>query len=176
MTKTREPSAFELPAALSRDGFALRPEAEGDIPFLVELYASTREAELAAVPWTPEQKRAFLLQQFEAQRRDYRTRLEGCVFDVIERGGEPIGRLYLHARGCALHVVDISLAPIWRGRGVGGAILEAVIASAHADGLAVGIFVEKYNPALSLYRRLGFVEIADHGVYLEMERAPKPAS
>jgi ribosomal protein S18 acetylase RimI-like enzyme len=176
MTKTREPSAFELPAALSRDGFALRPETEGDIPFLVELYASTREAELAPVPWTLEQKRAFLLQQFDAQRRDYRARLLGCVFGIIERGGEPIGRLYLDARGRALHVVDIALAPQWRGRGVGGAILEAVIASARADGLAVGIFVEKYNPALSLYRRLGFVETADHGVYLEMERAPEPAS
>jgi GNAT superfamily N-acetyltransferase len=171
MTETREPPAFHLPAALSRDGFALRPETEGDIPFLAGLYASTREAELTPVPWTPEQKSAFLLQQFDAQRRDYRTRLLGCVFHIVERGGEPIGRLYLDARGSVLHIVDIALTPQWRGRGVGGAILEAVIATARAEGLAVGIFVEKYNPALSLYRRLGFAEIADHGVYLEMERA-----
>ena len=33
--------------------------------------------------------------------------------------------------------------------------------------------VEKYNPALQLYRRLGFTDVADHEVYLEMEWRPQ---
>jgi ribosomal protein S18 acetylase RimI-like enzyme len=35
--------------------------------------------------------------------------------------------------------------------------------------------VEKFNPALRLYRRLGFTEIGDHGVYWEMEWLPDRA-
>ncbi len=49
-------SAFALPAALLSQGFALRPETDADIPFLIALYASTREEELASVPWSAEQK------------------------------------------------------------------------------------------------------------------------
>ncbi len=41
-----------------------------------------------------------------------------------------------------------------------------------AAGTAVRIHVERNNPALGLYHRLGFREIEDQGVYLLMERAP----
>ena len=165
-------ASFRLPAALANDGFALRPERDDDAPFLLALYSSTRADELAQTPWSQEQKAAFLAMQFAAQRQHYRTHTPDGVWLVLERAGEPIGRLYLEDRGERLHVVDISLAPAWRGRGLGGQLLERLIETAGRAGRSVGIFVEKFNPALRLYRRLGFVEIGDTGVYLEMEREP----
>jgi ribosomal protein S18 acetylase RimI-like enzyme len=167
------PPAFFLPAALLSQGFRLRPEGEADIPFLQRLYASTREEELAIVPWSAEQKAAFLAGQFQAQRHHYRTYIPDCAFDVIERDGEPVGRLYLEERQTQLHIVDIALMPAWRGQGLGSAIMQALQAAAAAQGKGVGIFVEKFNPALRLYRRLGFAEIADREVYLEMEWLPE---
>jgi len=171
--KSPPPSpGFELPVALSSQGFRLRPETDADIPFLRRLYASTREEELKPVDWSAEQKQAFLASQFEAQRRYYRATIEGCAFDVIEHHGVPAGRLYLQLRQTRLHIVDISLVPEWRGQGVGTSILQALQAEGRGRDKAVGIFVEKFNPALRLYRRLGFADIADHGVYLEMEWLP----
>ena len=41
-----------------------RPIGGEDMEFLCSLYASTREEELAPVPWPPEHKMAFLRQQF----------------------------------------------------------------------------------------------------------------
>lgn len=164
------PPAFALPAALVSRGFALRPETDDDIAFLFALFASTRVDELAQVGWSDEQKHAFLAMQFDAQRRHYRTQIPSCAFDVIACDGEPVGRLYLETRVTQLHIVDIALMPQWRGKGIGTAILESLVAQARDCGRGVGIFVEKFNPALQLYRRLGFVEIADTGVYLEMER------
>ena len=172
MTLQQAPPAFALPAALLSQGFALRPETDADLAFLMRLFASTREEELAPVPWSEAEKQAFLAHQFQAQRHHYRTFIAGCAFDVIEQNGEPAGRLYLEVRRTQLHIVDISLLPDWRGRGVGTAILEALQAAGRASGKGVGIFVEKFNPALRLYRRLGFTDIADHGVYLEMEWRP----
>lgn len=169
MTLAPAPPAFALPAALLSEGFALRRESERDLPFLMALFASTRANELAVVPWSEDQKRTFVAQQFEAQRRHYRAYHPTCAFDIIERNGVPAGRLYLEARATALHIIDIALLPEWRGRGVGTAILTASQAEAHARGLAVSLLVEKFNPALRLYRRLGFADAADHGVYLEME-------
>ena len=165
----QQPPAFTLPVALLSQGFLLRPETDADIPFLMHLYASTREAELAPLPWSSEQKQAFLASQFQAQRHHYRTRIVGCGFEVMVHNGRPAGRLYLNAGPTRLHIVDIALLPEWRGRGIGTAILTALQATADADGKGVGIFVEKFNPALRLYRRLGFTEIADHGIYLEMD-------
>ena len=169
MSLQQAPPAFALPAALSSQGFALRPETEADIAFLMRLYASTREEELAGVPWTAEQKGAFLAQQFQAQRTHYRRHFAGSAFDVLEQNGEPVGRLYLQGRQAQLHIIDIALLPDWRGSGVGAAILKALQVAARARGKGVGIMVEKFNPARRLYQRLGFKPIADHGIYLEME-------
>jgi ribosomal protein S18 acetylase RimI-like enzyme len=173
---SRQPRVFEVPAALRAQGYCLRAETDGDIAFLIGLYASTRAEELAQiVDWSAEQKQAFLASQFRAQRHHYRTHIADCAFDIIEQHGRPAGRLYLDARRSRLHIVDIALLPAWRGQGVGTAILRALMATARAGGKGVGIFVEKFNPALRLYRRLGFTDIADHGVYLEMEWLPDRA-
>ena len=171
MTLQQVPQAFALPATLLSQGFALRPETEADIAFLMRLYASTREEELAPVPWSAEQKAAFLAQQFVAQRRHYLAYTD-CAFDVIEHNGEPAGRLYLQAQASRLHIVDVALLPAWRGHGVGAALLEGLQAAGRGCGKSVSTFVEKFNPALRLYQRLGFAEIADHGIYLEVEWQP----
>jgi ribosomal protein S18 acetylase RimI-like enzyme len=163
------PPTFELPATLLSQGFTLRPETEDDLPFLMLLYASTREAELAITGWSLEEKRAFVLNQFQAQRRHYRTYIPECRFDVIECQGEPFGRLYLASGPTRLNIVDIALLPKWCGRGIGTSIVRAVMETAEQSGRGVVIFVEKYNPALRLYRRLSFTEVQDVGMQFEME-------
>jgi ribosomal protein S18 acetylase RimI-like enzyme len=174
VTSAQAPAEFKLPAALRAQGYALRPETDDDIPFLLRLYASTRAQELARVlDWSAEHKQAFLASQFQAQRRHYRTQFAECTFDILEHDRVPGGRLYLDVRRTRLHIVDISLLPEWRGKGLGSAILQALMAAGQASGLGIGIFVEKFNPALRLYRRLGFTEIDDHGVYLEMQWLPQ---
>ena len=41
----------------------LRPCTDDDLPFLLEVYASTRADEMAIVPWTDEEKQAFVRMQ-----------------------------------------------------------------------------------------------------------------
>lgn len=162
--------SFALPPALVAMGLALRLETDADTFFLSRLYASTREAEVAAMShWSDALKHDFLAQQFAAQRHHYRTQIPDCAYWVIERAGDPIGRLYLEERVTQWHVVDIALLPEWRGRGLGTALLEAVIAAARGRAKNVGIFVDRGNVALHLYRRLGFAEIGETAFHLEME-------
>jgi ribosomal protein S18 acetylase RimI-like enzyme len=169
------PPVFALPATLVSQGFRLRSETDADVPFLLRLYASTRSAELAATPWSEDRKQAFLADQFRAQRRHYRSTMPDCRFDIIEQEEGPAGRLYLETGRARLHIVDIALMPRWQGRGTGTAILRALQSASADAGKGVAIFVEKFNPALRLYRRLDFTEIADHGIYLEMEWLPEHA-
>lgn len=161
---------LDLPA-----GVTLRPATDADLPFLSRLYASTREEELAGVDWPQEQKDAFARQQFEAQHAWYREQYAGASFDVVEVDGEPAGRLYVDRWPREVRIVDISLLPQHRGRGVGSALLAALFAEADAAAKPVSVHVERFNPALRLYGRLGFAFREDKGVYLLLERPVGPA-
>jgi ribosomal protein S18 acetylase RimI-like enzyme len=166
-----------LPSVLADQGFVLRLESEADAAFLCGLYVSTRWEELAPVTnWTEAQKREFLAGQFAAQRRHYLIHYAGAERSVIEDRGVACGRIYVERTPGKVHVVDLSLLPEWRGRGIGTALLQAVLTEAGAAGKRAGISVEKFNPAQRLYRRLGFREVEDLGVYLAMEWSPPPES
>ncbi len=150
----------------------LRPIEQEDEPFLCDVYASTRAEELAAVPWDDAQKAAFLRMQFIAQHRYYQEHYSEASFDIVLVDNEPAGRLYVNRQQEELRVVDIALLPAYRGRAIGSGLLRALQAEAAAAGLPVRIHVERFNPALSLYERLGFTQIADKGVYLFLEWRP----
>jgi ribosomal protein S18 acetylase RimI-like enzyme len=164
------PPAFTLPAALLSQGFTLHVEREDDIPFLQALFNSTREEELAQAPWSPEQKSQFLLMQFNAQRTHYRTYMPEAHWLVIVHDGAPVGRIYIDWGPTTLNLVDIALIPPWRARGVGSQLMAQLIALADYEKKTIVLFVERFNPAMRLYRRLGFIDVRDTEIYLEMER------
>ena len=151
------------------DAISLRPITAADEPFLCALYGSTRTEELAAVPWSEEQKRAFLEMQFRAQSAHYGTHYAGADFRIIERDGQPIGRLYIARWPDQIRIVDISLLPEHRSRGIGSDLLRDVLDEGAASNLPVTIHVENFNPAMRLYERLGFRPISEYGVYHLME-------
>lgn len=162
--------------AAAAHGIAYRPATEDDLPFFSDLYASTRAEEVAATGWPPELQRAFLQQQHEAQHGHYGNVYPEAERLVIERGGEAAGRLYLAEWEKEVRVVDISLGPAQRGRGLGEAILRDVQEDAASRGKGVSIHVEKHNPARRLYERLGFATAEDKGIYDLMEWRPPGAA
>ena len=146
-------------------GCGFRRLAEADLPFLNRLYASTRAEEMAPVPWSQADKDAFLDHQFRAQHAHYQQYYPNADWLVITHGDEDIGRLYVERWPSQHRVIDIAFVPAHRGKGYGEALLRDVMDEAAAAGKDVSIHVEKFNPAMRLYRRLGFVTEEDKGVY-----------
>jgi GNAT superfamily N-acetyltransferase len=153
-------------------GVSYRPSAEADLPFLATVYASTRAEEVASTGWPLEMQQQFLTHQFDAQHRHYQRHYPDAEWLVIERRGEPIGRLYIEEWPSQIRLIDISLLPHGRGEGVGSAILADLMEAAKAAGKALSIHVEQNNPAMRLYLRLGFVQVEEHGIYHLMEWRP----
>ncbi|MFL6197790.1 MAG: GNAT family N-acetyltransferase [Thermoanaerobaculia bacterium] len=151
----------------------LRPIREEDLEFLLRLYATTRADEMAMVTdWSDEQKEWFIRMQFQAQHAWYREHYGDAQFDLILIDGVPAGRLYVHRRAKEIRLVDISLMPELRGKAIGSALLRELMAEAEATVKPLTIHVEKYNPAMRLYLRLGFKPIEDRGPYDLMEWKP----
>ena len=146
----------------------LRPIRPEDDSFLARVYASSRADELAITGWSEEQKAAFCRQQFDAQSTYYAANYAEASFQIIEREGAPIGRLYVDRAKNEIRIVDIALLPEFRGSGIGTELLHELLEEARAAGKSVSIHVERFNRALQLYQRLGFRQLEDKGVYLLM--------
>jgi GNAT superfamily N-acetyltransferase len=153
-------------------GISYRPMTDDDLPFLGVLYASTRAEEVAVTGWPEDMQRHFLQQQFNAQHQHYQLHYPDAEWLVVERGEKPIGRLYMEEWPSQIRVIDIALIPGSRGEGIGAAILRDVCALARGLGKKVSIHVEKNNPAVRLYHRLGFMPAEDKGVYDLLEWSP----
>jgi ribosomal protein S18 acetylase RimI-like enzyme len=156
--------------------WSVRPATPQDRPWLLRIYASTREEELAATGWPEEAKAEFLRMQFEAQDRYYRQVYPDASFALVEVSGEPAGRLYVSHAPEEIRVIDIALLPPFRGRGLGAAILRTILDEADATSRRVSIHVEQHNPALRLYERLGFQVRDARGLYYFLQRPPDRAA
>ncbi len=60
--------------------------------------------------------------------------------------------------------IDIALKPEFRGQGIGSRLLQTFIAQAREKSIkALSLSVDRRNPALKLYKNLGFEEIGSEG-------------
>src|SRR5215472_6613305 len=109
---------------------------------------------------------------FVAQHQCSQEHYTKTDFLIMLRDAVPVGRLSVARWQDEIRIVDIALLPPYRNAGIGTAILRDLLAEAAVAHKPVRIHVEKFNPALRLYERLGFVPIADKGVYLFMEWSP----
>jgi len=146
----------------------LRPATADDVAFMHAVYESGRTEELAAVPWTPEQKANFLRSQSEAQLLYYREQYPTAVFWVVSVDGTDVGRIFTDERPEDLRLMDMGLLPEYRHRGIGTRLLTDVIARASELGLPVVLHVESFNPAKALYERFGFIDDGEVGAYRRM--------
>lgn len=164
--------------SLVRD-LTLRPETPSDEAFLLRLFASTRAAELAflgppgAAPGalTPMQE-TFVRLQRTAQTRSYEMAYPRAERSIVLVGGSPAGRILVDREGESIVLVDVALLPEHRGGGHGTALLTLLLDEARRAGKRVKLHVARQNPAVRLYRRLGFTRTAGDEMNDAMEWSP----
>lgn len=143
----------------------VRAETDADFDFVCALYAQTREEELAAVEWPAAAKRDFLDSQCRLQRDHYLLHYRGADRLLIERGSQPIGRVYVHAKPKEIRLMDIALLRDQRRRGIGTSIVRSLQEEARRLGAELSLHVEPTNPAQRIYARLGFRLVENRGIY-----------
>lgn len=158
--------------ASSLDGIQVRPMEPRDEIVFRRLFAQVREPELRAATWPAADKKLFCDSQYTLQDRHYRQHYADFEPWAICRDDTVIGRLYLATFDDLLILMDITIAVSERGKGIGSTLLFDVISQADVQGREMRLHVEPDNPARRLYRRMGFIELEQGGIYLEMQRLP----
>ncbi len=151
----------------------LHPIEPADLPVLEALDASTRADEMALVPWPAEMVQAFLQDQFRLQHQHYQAHYPDAAFELVQVDGAPAGRRYVARTPGEINLIDIALLPAFRGLGIGRRLMAELVEESDRTGLPIGLHVERNNPVLDWYRRLGFAAQGEHGIYLRMLRPPR---
>ena len=151
----------------------LRLVEEKDDSFIEAVYRSTREDELKLTNWTELQKKAFIIMQLMAQLADYKKHFPGAAYQLIIFKKQPAGRFYTWENNSEIRVLDITLLPLFRGKGIGTYLLKELIKRSNSVKKKISLHVEQANPALQLYQRVGFIHINNYGRYYYMERNPE---
>lgn len=143
-----------------------------DDAFLFRLYASTRAEEMATVAWSDAEKDRFLRGQFEAQTQGYATTNLMAIHRIIQLDKVDIGRMIVDRQDDCLRLIDLSLLPEYRGRGLGTDLLRSLMNEAHGGKVPMRLFALKQGRALNLYLRHGFRPIGEVQHRYELEWMP----
>ena len=144
-----------------------------DEAFLRQLYNSTRADEMALVPWSAVQKEAFLASQFNAQKTHYASTFPNSQHDIVESGGVRCGRLWIDRSKQTIHIVDITIHPDFRNKGIGAQLMSELIELSVKTNIPISLNVWQANVAAQrFYKRHNFVFVSEQNGYLLMERHP----
>jgi RimJ/RimL family protein N-acetyltransferase len=123
-------------------------DADAVVDMLAEVAAEGRWIATEA-PFDVEQRRRRLAEDIER---------EDAVVLVAEAGGGVVGELGLHLARYGVAELGMAVAPGWRGRGIGSALLaEAVDRARKAGAHKLSLQVWPHNAAaIALYERFGF--------------------
>ena len=104
--------------------------------------------------------------QFKAQREWYKLQFPAAEYQIILHDSVSTGRLIVERSHEVIVLIDIALLPEHRNEGIGTSLIRDLQVEAMKTSRPLRLHVESFNPAFSLYERLGFRQVKDRGVYL----------
>jgi len=144
-------------------GFRFAPAGPEHLERLATLrVAAMRESLERIGRFDPERARRRMVDQYRPER----TRLihvDAGLAGCVALGPGEAGALWLE---------HFYLDPAMQGRGLGSAVLEALLAEADAAGQAVELSVVRKSPAHRFYQRFGFVETGRDATDIFYRRPP----
>ncbi|WP_423369752.1 GNAT family N-acetyltransferase [Burkholderia sp. LMG 32019] len=123
----------------------LRPASTTDLPFLLTLRQLTMTEHL---------QRAGVPSDDAAHDQRIRANFDDAM--IVCKDDEAIGLLKVTRATDEWHVHQIQIHPDHQGRGIGEAVLNALLTDAARAHVPVSLSVLHGNPARRLYERLGF--------------------
>ena len=143
-----------------------------DEEFLLGLYKSSRGDDLRGLGWSEDQISEFLEMQYEAQQRFHEHDYHNATDEIVLLAGEPAGHLSIERREEEIRCLDIALAPENRHAGIGTLLIRKLQDEARGANKPLRLQLIRFNRAVTLLERLGFVRTSETGTHFQMEWVP----
>jgi ribosomal protein S18 acetylase RimI-like enzyme len=144
-----------------------------DEMFLRELYASTREEDVAMWGLPDEQAKALVDMQYRAQKGQYEAQFPDALHEIILLDGRPVGRLMTTRSEEEVFAIDIALLTEYRSRRIGENVFKALMREAEESNRPLNFSVLMSNhKAIKFYKRLGMDFIGDTGSHYLLRWQP----
>src|SRR5436309_376651 len=149
-----------------------RAVAPEDEEFLLKLYKSSRGDDLRGLGWSGDRISEFLEMQYEAQQRLHENDYQNVTDEIVLLDGKPAGHLSVERREDEIRCVDIALVPENRRTGIGTLLIRRLQDEARGANKPLRLQVIRFNRAVTLLDRLGFVRTSETGTHFQMEWVP----
>jgi len=143
-----------------------------DEEFLLKLYKGSRGDDLRGLAWSEDRISEFLEMQYEVQRRFLRTDYRNASEEIVLFDGNPVGHLLIERREDGMHCVDVALTPENRSVGIGTFLIRRLQDEARRMSKPLRLQIIRFNRAVTLFERLGFVRTSETGTHFQMEWVP----
>lgn len=163
---------YPMTEATNDGSMTLRPANAADEEFFLRLYQSSRGDDLRGLGWDEDRISEFLSMQYEAQNNFYTTDFPNASDATVLLNTVPIGRLIVDRRSDEIRLVDVALLPDFRNRGIGSEIIRDLQKDAGFQRKPLRLQVIRFNRAIGLFERLGFVRTSETGTHFQMEWMP----
>ena len=112
-------------------------------------------------PILGEEQNDYMLKKFQSEQAITEQIHQGYRYYII-KDNTPLGFIGFYKRGEALYLSKFYLYKTARGKGYGRKTLSFIIDIAKKQNLnGIELNVNKYNPTVAIYEKLGFIRIAD---------------
>jgi ribosomal protein S18 acetylase RimI-like enzyme len=148
----------------------LEIRTESDSGFFMELFGEIKSSELLLNTWPEQIRHQMITMQFQAFEQSIITEFPGSIDFLILFNSVKAGRLQINKDEKEIRIINISLLPAFRNKGIGSKILNNIIIE--ASHTPVFLEVDKTNPAQKLYSRLGFKIVQQNEIKYLMKYTP----
>jgi ribosomal protein S18 acetylase RimI-like enzyme len=151
---------------------ALRPATLEDVAFLADVVITATRAQGRFGDDVDEA--AYRAGYEDWTRETVLGHIPDCTLSVIERDGQPIGRLRVLRNETSITLAGIQLLPAYQNQGIGTTLVTQLQREADQWNIPLRIAVEKDNPnAQRLYERLGCRVIGEDAQECQLEYRPR---
>jgi ribosomal protein S18 acetylase RimI-like enzyme len=151
----------------------LRPAQPADAPFQFDLFRAHHIGMLRLGGLPEAMIENLLAMQYRSRTQSYRDQFPNARWSIVESADAPIGELIEHDEAEAVYIVDVALRPERQRRGVGSALMRAIMAAGAPRGGVRAVVLINNEASLNMFRQLGFVETSDDGgAHVELRWRP----
>ena len=151
------------------NSISLRTVTPEDHDFLLELYKSSRGDDLRGLGWEEDRLNEFLAMQYESYRNFLKNDHPDMQDQIVLLAGDRVGRFAVEQRPDEIRLVDVALLPAHRNRGTGTLLIQDLQQQAATAKRRLRLQVIRFNRAVGLFERLGFMRTSETGTHLQME-------